>query len=67
MKIIFLLIEFQVLITTTVAFVQRSKIRSTFNLELPLIKQTLQKEREREREREREKKTKRKGGQAEAS
>jgi len=62
MKIIFLLIEFQVLITTTVAFVQRSKIRSTFNLELPLIKQTLQKERERER-----KKTKRKGGQAEAS
>jgi len=63
MKIIFLLIEFQVLMTTTVAFVQRSKIHSTFNLELPLIKQTLQ----REREGERKKKTKRKGGQAEAS
>ena len=49
MKIVFLLIEFQVLITTTVALVQRSKIRSTFNLELPLIKQTLQKERERKK------------------
>ena len=54
MKIIFLLIEFQVLITTTVALVQRSKIRSTFNLELPLIKQTLQKERERKKQSRRE-------------